>query len=216
MPYEDIESAQECFLRNGGIFAPALLAKRKSGEIPRTYEYQEYPKAIYLSLGVKKIERSTTSVDKQIIKWTEEKEAFQQIIVSSEEEEERVLSGGKTSHAMEEERQSLILRCRNAGIRVDAGWSVLRLKRELGDKMSEPVDDMGALKAKLAQLEEMAAMKAKIAALEAELSGKVPEPVDDLDDLRGQLFALGVKVDGRWSGQRLREELDRATAPNAP
>ncbi|HEY9417056.1 MAG TPA: hypothetical protein VIQ30_20045 [Pseudonocardia sp.] len=35
-----------------------------------------------------------------------------------------------------------------------------------------------------------------------------PPPVDvDLDELRGQAEALGVKVDGRWGAERLREEI---------
>jgi hypothetical protein len=36
---------------------------------------------------------------------------------------------------------------------------------------------------------------------------------DEAEDMRAQLTALGVKVDGRWSVPRLRQELDDATAP---
>ena len=52
-------------------------------------------------------------------------------------------------------------------------------------------------------------MKAKIATLEAQLS----RPADDADELRQELIGLGVTVDKRWGIARLREELEKATAP---
>ncbi len=50
-----------------------------------------------------------------------------------------------------------------------------------------------------------------MAALQAQLA----QPVDDTEYLRSQLVALGVAPDKRWGAARLREELDRATAPDA-
>lgn len=222
MPTEDIEAAQDMFLSQGGLLVHALRDKRKQTNFgdksylvpPGKYEHQEYPKIILASKGVRKIDRFTEDINKKRIEWVEEKEAFDEILVFSEEDEERVLAGGKTSAAMEDERQTLIRRCRAQGIKTDPNWSALRLKRELGEKMDapEPVDDMAALKDKLARLEEMQAMKARIAALEAELSGRPPE---DPDTLRQQLADLGVTPDKRWGAVRLREELERATEPVA-
>src|SRR6478609_587115 len=106
MASEDIVSAQETFLAQGGLFVQALKDKRARGEIrrPNDGDFYEYPKMLRLSQGVQQFERSTETVDKRIKTWTEEREVFQEIIVNSEEEEERVLSGGKTTAAAEEER----------------------------------------------------------------------------------------------------------------
>jgi len=38
------------------------------------------------------------------------------------------------------------------------------------------------------------------------------EPAATGDDLRAQAEALGIKVDGRWSEQRLAEEIEKAKA----
>ncbi len=170
-----------------------------------------------ISQGVQKFKRSTEDVRGKLIEWEVEEEVFLDHIVGSEDEEERVLAGGKSSVQMEEDRKALMARCRSAGVKVDPAWSSIRLKRELGEALDapEPVDDMAALKARLAQLEEMTSMKARIAALEAELSGKAAPAPDETEALRAELMALGVKVDGRWSLTRLREELDQATAPGA-
>jgi hypothetical protein len=37
-----------------------------------------------------------------------------------------------------------------------------------------------------------------------------PQSEDDLADLRAQAEALGVKVDGRWGADRLRQEIEDA------
>jgi hypothetical protein len=37
-----------------------------------------------------------------------------------------------------------------------------------------------------------------------------------MDDLKKQAEELGIKVDGRWSEDRLREEIDKATTLGAP
>ncbi len=67
---------------------------------------------------------------------------------------------------------------------------------------------MAKLEAELASLKKMAAMQAEIEALRAALAAP------PLDEMRSELTALGVKVDGRWSAARLREELERATSPH--
>jgi hypothetical protein len=45
-----------------------------------------------------------------------------------------------------------------------------------------------------------------------------PQPVraDDTAALREKAAALGVKVDGRWSPERLREEIAKASQPKSP
>lgn len=206
----ECEIAQENFLRNGGVLGPALNAKKKSGEIPLGYEYHEYPKAIRIHKGEEKIERQTETIRGQIIPWTETVQIYEDFIVADEAEEERVLSGGKTSAQIEEERQALYRRCLAAGIKTDPSWSVVRLKRELGEKFDEaPKDDMATLKARLAELEEMDAMRARI----AELEGRLAAPVtDEASEIRAELKALGVTVDKRWGLDRLREELARSAA----
>lgn len=204
------EIAQEQFLQAGGSAQRALIAKWKTGEMKHGYEYREYPKLVRISRGFQDIECSTETIKGSTVSWVEHREIFDEITVHSEDEEERVLAGGKPSAALEEERQSLINRCRANGIKVDVSWSTIRLRRELGEKLDapEPKDDMATLRTKLEQLEEMAAMKAKIAALEAQ----VMRPADDADDLRQELAGLGITADKRWGLARLREELDKATA----
>jgi hypothetical protein len=206
----EMQMAQRKFLANGGVLERALMAKMKSGEIAKEYEYHEYPKMVRLMKGTETVECSTELGNGDRRKtWTETRDIVEEIIVNSEEEEDRVLAGGKTSTQMEEERQQLILRARSLGLKVDMAWSAVRLRREMGDKLDAPApeDKMARLAAELDQLRKMAAMEDEIAALRARLAP--PDP----DDMRGQLEALGIKVDGRWSATRLREELDKATAP---
>ena len=221
MSYEN-EMAQTQFLSFGGVLARAIGKKRETGEIAKEYIYREYPKILRISKGMQKFELSTKTVDKETIYWTEEKEIFEEIVVASEEEEDRVLSGGKTSSQIEEDRQNLIMRCRNAGILVDPSWSAVRLRRELGDKMdapeaSTPAQRLTALEAEAEGLRREAALIAEIAKLRAQNAqmalGQVPAD-DDVADLRQQLVALGVTPDKRWGAARLREELDRATEPD--
>lgn len=214
MPAEDIEMNQDNFMHQGGIYQLVMAQMKKDGRMARSYEYREYPKMIRVSKGVQTIDRVTQTVDKQDKKWKEEKEVFEEFIVHSEEEEERILAGGLTSTQIEEERQTLIRRCRANGVNVDPSWSMIRLKRELGDKMDapEPVDDLATLQKQLAALEEKAALRKRIAELEAQL-GAPAAPADERDDLRAQLAELGVDVDKRWAIARLREELELATAP---
>lgn len=210
------EMAQESFLRQGGTFARALAAKQKSGELQREYTYREYPKLITIIDGEEEIERSTDTIrgrNEVTVNWTETVQKKREILVHSEEEEERVLSGnGKTSSQMEDERQTLILRCRSLGLKVDTSWSAVRLRRELGDKLDapEPENKMAALENELASLRKMAEMQAEIDRLRSQMARPAG---DEVDDLRQQLTALGVKVDNRWAIARLREELDAATAP---
>lgn len=218
---ESVVMSQENFLRGGGMYQMPMAMLRKRGELPGSYTYQEYPRAIVIVKGPpREVERSAETCDKKTITWKEMVPNQETIIVRSEEEEERVLAGGKTSAQLEEDRLALINRCRANGINVDIGWSNVRLRRELGDALDAPVpgDEMAALKAKMERLEEMAAMKARIAQLEAQLAAPAHVPateMDDPDELRGQLAALGVSVDRRWGQARLREELERATAPKA-
>lgn len=206
MALTETQIAQSKFLMNGGIFERPLHDLRKKGILAEDYVYHEYPKMIRLSQGEQEFTRSTEDHKGRTITWTEVKEVFTDTIVNSAEEEERVLSGGKTSAQIEEERQSLITRCRALGMAADPSWSVVRLRRELGEKLDapEPADKRAALVAELETLREMDRMRDEIEALRA----KLEKPVDDIPELRAALIERGVKVDGRWSAQRLREELD--------
>jgi hypothetical protein len=47
---------------------------------------------------------------------------------------------------------------------------------------------------------------------EVETEAEVEEqPEEDLDALRAQAEELGIKVDGRWGAERLRQEIDEAS-----
>lgn len=205
------EIAQEAFLYQGGIYARILAKMKEDGRIPRQYVFHEYPKVINIDNGTEEVSCSTETCKGREIHWTETRRVVESITVGSEEEEERVLAGGKTSAQIEVDRQDLFRRCAGAGIHADPSWSAVRLRRELGDKMDapEPVNNMARLEAELAALKKMAAMQAEIEALKAQLA----RPPEDADAMRAELASLGVKADGRWSISRLREELDRATAP---
>ncbi len=48
--------------------------------------------------------------------------------------------------------------------------------------------------------------------VEAEEPAEAEEPVEDIDQLRAAAEAAGVKVDGRWGVDRLREEIAVAGA----
>ncbi len=188
----EVELSQNKFLMSGGSYELALLKMRKAGTMASEYIYNEYPKALRISHGKEMVTCRTDTCKGTEITWTEERENFEDIIVGSEEEEERVLSGGKTSAAIEEDRMGLIARCHSAGIPVDPSWSAVRLRRTLGDALDAPPpgDNMAALRQQLAQLEEIAAMKAKIAALQVQLAGNadaiIEAPIEELGDARGK------------------------------
>lgn len=215
----NVSRSQNMFLQQGGVYQFALANMYESGIFPSEYVYHEYPRLVRLSRGVQEFERHTETCDKRTITWTEKKEVFEDIIVNSEEEEERVLSGGKTSSQMEDERQGLIQRCRTMGIPADPAWSAVRLRRELGDALDAPApgDDMAKLEAELANLRKMAAMQAEIEALKAQLGGSrqevMPQGTDEVEELRSQLTALGVPFHHRHGAERLRDLLEAATAP---
>ncbi len=201
------------FLMRGGAYELPLMQKYDSGEL-KPYEYREYPKMLRLNARDVEITRTVELVDGTKQRVVETVRQYDDIIVNSEDEEERVLSGGRTSAQLEEERQGLLVRCSNMNIPADASWSAVRLRRLLGDALdAPPADEMGALRVKLAALEEMAAMKAKIAALEAQLSGAPAVAEEDPAELRAELQALGVIPDKRWSVATLRQKLEEATAP---
>jgi hypothetical protein len=227
-----------------------LQAKRDSGELPSEYVYQEYPRMLRISRGVQRFDHATEVIrgNATVVRdWTEEREVFDEIIVASEAEEEAVLSGGRTAAQVEEDRQAMIVLCRQRNIQVDPTWGIVRLQRELGAVPSNETID--AMRTKIADLEEKAELRRRIAELEAAMRDRsAPVPAysdkaeiefgnlgttgrgrlsvspstvtprvatqeDEAEDMRAQLTALGVKVDGRWSVPRLRQELDDATAP---
>ncbi len=191
MALNPILDGQINFMKRGGPLEMGMRLLRDRGQLPEedSYVYREYPKMLRLSKGT----------------------SFEDIIVSNEEEEDRVLSGGMTSAQLEEERQGLIQRCRTLRITVDPSWSMVRLRRELGDTLDAPVDTsdrLAKLEADLAYERKIAAMEEEIAALRARKAD-----VNEADELRAQLAELGIKTDGRWSVSKLRDELNRATSP---
>lgn len=211
------EIAQMQFLQAGGVLRMVIASKMEKGEMPKVYEYQDYPKHVVFDEGVEEIDCQTDMIQGrgEVTKhWTEKRRKFRVVVVNSEEEEERVLSGGKPSAEIEMERQSLIARGRGLGLRIDSSWSTVRLRRELGEKLDndQPANQMETLERKLADLKRMADMQAEIERLTAKLSGQ-PAALDEVSDIRGQLEASGVAVDKRWGLAKLREELERATAP---
>ena len=209
----EMEMAQREFLASGGPLRRALMKKITDGELSKEYVYREYPKMLRISHGWEDVECSTEIGNGDRRKaWTEHREIIEEIVVSSEEEEERVISGGKTSKQLEEERQTLLLRAKALGLKVDPSWSSVRLRREMGDKLEapEPPDKMAALTAELASLRQMADMQLEIERLRAQLSRPVN---DEVEAMRAELSELGVTVDKRWGAARLREELERATNP---
>ena len=231
------DNAQAEFSRSGGMYGPVLAAMRAKGQIPVDHVSREYPKVIRLSKGVATRKLSVTDGTRERHEWTESKEVFEDILVQSEDEEERVLAGGRTSVQIEDERLHLLTRAKSMGVLADPSWSTVRLKRELGEKLDEPApakDSLAALQARLAELEQVEAMKAKIAMLEAKLAGKtetppvamapisfiaqaenpllVPDSVssaetDERDNIRRQLHTGGVEVDLRWGMATLRQKL---------
>lgn len=216
--------AQRTFMMNGGIYASILQKKYDTGELvpPERYQYQEYPKLVRIPLGTERVKKHTEvprGRDQTLVEWEEDVERFRDVLVNSEEEEERVLNGGKSASQIEQERQDLLVQCKQRHISADPSWSLLRLQRELGAAPSK--DAVDALQARVAQLETEASLKERIRELEAQLAGdkEAPKPMArnpeaaEEDQLREQLTELGVEVDGRWGLLRLRRELEAATAP---
>ena len=205
------------FLSQGGIYQAGLAKLRDEGKLPLEghYVFKEYPKMLRLNERTTEVPRIVEYCDGTKKSTVETRTIYDEIEVNSEEEEERVLSGGKTSTQLEEERQGLLVRCANMNIAADPSWSAVRLRRLLGEALDAPApgNDMQKLEAELAALKKMAAMQAEIEALRAQLSGKPGEASEDIDDLRSSLTALGVDVDMRWSLKTLRAKLEAATAP---
>ncbi len=199
--------------------AGILEQKRESGELPREYVYQEYPRMLHISKGVQRFDRQTEVIRGREIavrEWTEDIEVFEEVVVGSEAEEEAVLAGGRTEAQVEAERQELIVAARGRNIQVDPTWGLVRLQRELGAAPSSETID--ALRTKVADLEEKAALRRRIADLEAQVAGRgTSQPVesafdmlDDPEDIRVHLIEMGVEVDRRWGLPRLRQELEQA------
>jgi hypothetical protein len=192
MAISPVRLAQNKFLMNGGGYELALAQMREKGTMAMDYEYNEYPKSLRISHGMgEAVERETDTCKGTTIRWTEKaREVFEDIIVNSEEEEERVLSGGKTSAQIEEDRRGLISRCHTMGIPCDPSWSAVRLRRTLGDALDAPApgDSMAKLEIELAGLRKMAAMQAEIEQLRAQMAAQSAhdEPIEELGDVKGK------------------------------
>lgn len=194
MAMTPVALAQSKFLMNGGGYELPMAQMRERGLIPEAgaHPYKEYPKALRISLGMgEPTVRRTDSCKGTEIVWTEPPhEMFETIIVHSEEEEERFHATGRTAVQFEEERQGLINRCHSLSIPVDPGWTVVRLRRELGDALDAPApgNEMAKLEAELAALQRMQAMRAEIASLRAQIAepeqieAPIGEPIEELGD----------------------------------
>jgi hypothetical protein len=185
----ETQAAQDSFMARGGSYELALLQMKKDGTL-KPYVFHEYPKTIRLSHGTEQVTLSTETCKGTVITWTESREIFQDIVVNSEDEEERVLSGGKTSSQLEDERMGLIQRCHSMGIPADPAWSAVRLRRELGDALDAPApgDNMARLEIELTNLRRMKAMQDEIAELRAQLEAPAndPEEVEGLSEAPGR------------------------------
>lgn len=214
-----MQDAQRAFLTSGGAYRNALNQMRTSGQLASEYVFYEYPKEIRIRRGTETVKRSTVSVDKEKIEWDEIREIVDVFIVNSEEEEDRVLSGGKTADEIEQDRQALIAQAKARNLRFDPTWTTLRLQREMGIPVAaeQPAafDEVAELEAQVAKARRAIALRKELDELNAQLAEPAPTAAisDDMDSLRTELTALGVRVDGRWSEARLRQELERATAP---
>lgn len=210
-----MRAAQDQFMRSGGVFVATLARMRSEGLIDDGYVYREYPKDIRIVRGKITVQCSTETNKGKTLEWEEIRDDVETITVNSEEEEDRVLNGGKTAAQIEGDRQGLILQAQQRQVKYDPSWSLLRLQRELGIKVADDApaafDEVAELRAQVAKAEEALALRRRLAELNAELAA----PEDDLTQMRDELGAAGVKVDMRWGAARLRQELERVTAPNA-
>jgi len=209
---------QTNFLRDGGTYAAILQQKYESGELNPEYVYREYPKLLRISRGMQQFEMGTDIIrGSQVVpkEWTEEREVFDEIVVHDEAEEERVLNGGKTTEQVADEHSALIAQARARGLKIDPSWSMVRIQRELG---TQPVNEsVVQLQRQVEDLEEKAALRRRIAELEAAAAGRAPPAAateDEVTQLRASLKEYGLHVDMRWGLPRLREELDRVTQPD--
>lgn len=206
-----ISIEQRNFLSRGGVFAGILEEKRNKGEMvrPEDYQYQEYPKYIRIPRGTKTVKRVTTAIrgkNEVDVEWDEEVELFDEHIVNNEADEEAVLSGGKSAAQLEQERSEMIASLRSRGINVDPTWTTVRLQREMG--AMPPREAVEALAAKVEVLEREAALRARIAELESQLTAPVAHSHDETEDLREHLRRSGVDVDRRWSLATLRQKVE--------
>lgn len=212
-----MQTAQTNFLQQGGVYMGALALLRSQGLIDREYTYREYPKMLHIKKGTEVIHRMIEDIKGRVREWDETVDLVEHITVHSEEEEDRVLNGGKSAAVIEEERQGLLALAKARGVRFDPSWSTLRLQRELGMDVAtdKPAafDELTALREQVERLEEAARLRARIAELEAETAASTPPPSDEVEEMRAELRGLGVHVDMRWGTLRLRQELERATAP---
>lgn len=222
-----MQQAQDTFLLQGGLFAAPLARMRASGLLEPAGTYHEYPKMLYIKTGeFEDVQCFTEDVKGKQVTWTEKRETIHSTIVNSEEEEERVLNGGKTAPQIEEERLTLLAQAKGRGVRVDPSWSLLRLQREMGVPTAETAPGHGAvfdeienLKDQVRRAEEALALRQKLKELQEMLNAPAEEPAPmhgetvEISALRRELNDAGVKVDGRWSLQRLREEVERVTSP---
>lgn len=115
--------ANENFLKAGGVYQAAAERAR----IAATPGFQEYPKMIRTHKGTrivrgKDIDNQPTENEVQI---------YEDIIVESEEEELRVRGGGKSAEQVASDRDALIIRAEQSGVRVDRRWSDDRIRAEM-------------------------------------------------------------------------------------
>lgn len=115
--------ANENFLKSGGVYQAAAERARIAAEPG----FHEYPMMIRKHKG-KRIVRGK-DIDNQPTE--NEIDVWEDTIVNSYEEEMRVRGGGKSEDQAVSDRDALILRAEQSGVRVDRRWSDERIRAEM-------------------------------------------------------------------------------------
>jgi hypothetical protein len=115
--------ANENFLKSGGVYQAASEKARMTAP----QGYQEFPKMVRKHKGTrivrgKDIDNNPTENEIDI---------WEDVEVNSEEEELRVRGGGKSADQVASDRDALILRAEQSGVRVDRRWSDERIRAEM-------------------------------------------------------------------------------------
>jgi hypothetical protein len=184
------------------------------------YEFREYPKHVYP-------EGLTYPADYSEVHLRGKPMGVE---VNSADEERSVMSAERPLEGEPANRAALRQQLATLGVQVDPTWDMTRLYRELAARanrlaMEHSVEyGQNALAGNPGEVEwgtvpedtESERRAAESFNREPQLHTDEPKPGGDQDiiDLRMQAASIGLKVDGRWSAQRLRDEIARVTDPD--
>jgi hypothetical protein len=150
-----LQKGQAEFLRRGGILELPLNMLREKGILPEegSYVYQEYPKALNLSLGVQEFPLQTETCQGKTISWTEHREVIAPMVVESEAQEDAV--------------RAAFERAQELGITVQAHWPAALLLHTVGVAERPKVNRSGPRPTpEQIKAERVARLKAELATLE--------------------------------------------------